>query len=189
MSQETLAKSRVSEVGVADHASVASKEREVSGCEVGTTDMSSTVSPSGLHLVHQFDVGFDSLLNRLSRGISNENCGLSLLGLVVLLSFIVPVELVHLFGALRSHTVLHGQHHKDGLALVVNLATFVDVSGQACIWTIGASCFNGTPFLEGESHIFEGDLLLSEQESDSLGAALESEVNDLCHFLVLFFGV
>ena len=148
--------------------------------------MSSTVGPSGLHLVHTLDGGFDGFLNCLSRCVGNENGGLLLLGLVVGLSLIEPVELVHLFGALRSHAVLHGQHHKDGLALVVNLAAFVDVSGQASIWTIGASCFNGTPFFEGESHILESDLLVSKQVSDSLGAALESEVNDLCHLLCFF---
>ena len=103
---------------------------------------------------------------------------------------IEPAELVHLFGALRSHTVLHGQHHKDGIIVghivVIRLATFVYESGN--VVSIGASWFMDIlPFLDARQlNIRIFDPLVSEKESDSLLVGFEFEENELCHLVFVF---
>ena len=157
------------------------EEGEVSSGDIGTGDVSSSVSESSLELVSGLVHFADEAVNESLIATCLEEGLLEVWLVVIVVGLVEPVDFVLLLGGLGVEAVLVSEVVKDGIALVLDGAIILDVDGDGVTSAIGAGSLGGTPFLKGQSLVLEGDTLVGEEVADGLGAALDIEVDDSGH--------
>ena len=156
------------------------KEVEVGVSDLRASGVGATVSPAGVELVEEAVQACDSALSLLLSGlIPHERHTFGLLKDVIA-SSVEPLGFVQRLGRGGGVAVIPSEEFQDGNALVLPLAVVADPDGKLRV-TVGASCLNRLPLLEGESRVLESDALRVEHVADGLGAALNSEVDKLGH--------
>ena len=177
---KSLADVSVLAIGVLNGGGDLGEQSEVSICCLRAAHSGATIGPACVELV---DVGVkhsDNGLFLLCSGIIlHDSAKLGLLQ-AVLDSGKEPLGLVGRFCGGGCITILVSKHPQDGGALIVVLAVVSDPDGQRGL-AVSASGLHGAPLSKSDSRILEGDALDAEQVADSLGAALEWEINELGH--------
>ena len=146
--------------------------------------MGSAIGEACVHLAHPATENFHARIELLlsCTWVDEGEQGHLLIGALKAVNHggVVPLLLVLLEGGLGSKSMLLGEHLKNGCALGVVLAVVSNID-RGLAFAVGASFLDGCPLFAGDALIFEFDTLGLEKEADSLGTALNVEVDKLGH--------
>ena len=151
----------VSQVAIADETCKLGEKSKISCGKGCTSNMSSSIGPSGIILVSEGLEVFDSLVENGLLGSLDENSCSHLSWLVITVGFKEPHHLI-LFGSVgRNDSVFSTQEVEDSFALVVvgSIVSLVDWKGVTS--AISAGSLSGSPFFRGKSNVLELNTLVA----------------------------